>query len=110
MVNIESNRHSLQSLKEQLDLDNIDLENEMFVKREVVYQYNEDQFFCDLMDLEDAYYEEFNFRIREKKNNSQLSFYPNFTVYIYNKQYGLESETDSNSSKKMEEVFEDMEI
>ena len=106
MVNIESNRHSLQTLKDQLKLDDIDTEIDMFVKREILYNYSEDQFFCDLMDIEDAFYDEFNFRIREKKDNSQLSFYPTFIIYIYNKQYGLESGTDES----MEEEFENMEI
>jgi hypothetical protein len=110
MVDTESNRHSLETLKQQLGLDYINIENEMFVKREIVYNYNEDQFFCDLMDIEDTYYEEFSFRIRKKKEGlPQLSFYPNYIVYIYNKQYGMEVETRSEN-ESMEAEFEDMGI
>lgn len=111
MVNTESNRHSLQMLKDSLQLDRIDIENDMFIKREISYNYNEDQFFCDLMDLEDAYFEEFSFRICEKKNNPQISFYPNYIVYIYNKQYGLEdSSGDENTDESMEDEFQEMGI
>ena len=111
MVNVDSNRNSLQTLKESLQLDSVDMENEMFIKREINYNYNEDQFFYDLMDTEDAYFEEFSFRINEKKNNSQLSFYPNYIVYIYNKQYGLEGSSGGETTgESMEDEFHEMEI
>lgn len=110
MVNTDQNRHSLESLHEQLNFDSINIDEDLFIKREIMYNYDEDQFFFDLMEIEDTFYDQFNFRIREKKNNSQLSFYPNYIIYIYNRQYGLESENETNSSHDMDEDFQDMEI
>lgn len=110
MVNTDPNRHSLESLHEQLDFDSINIDEDQFIIREIMFNYSEDQLYFDLMEIEDTFYEQFNFRIREKKNNSQLSFYPNYIIYIYNRQYGLESENETDYSDDMNEEFQDMEI
>ena len=114
MVNTEPNRDSMNNMLSQLKVETIDIDNDVFIKREIVYCYGEDQFFFDLMDIEDTFYEQFSFRIGEKQNNLQLSFYPNYTIYIYNKQYGLEDDEeeddDEDNTEEIEENFDGMEI
>lgn len=77
MVNTGKERHSYQSFSQQILQANFDND---FAIVSMIYNYNDDQFYYDLMEFEFEYKDRFQIKIKPIKD--MLSVFPNYKIYI----------------------------